>query len=30
VVIYACTQDDLGLPFIEHLHKTGRKYLGLY
>ena len=26
VVIYACTQDDLGLPFIAHLHKTGRKY----
>jgi hypothetical protein len=26
VVIYACTQDDLGLPFIEHLHRTGRKY----
>lgn len=26
VVIYACTQDDLGLPFIEHLHKIGRKY----
>jgi hypothetical protein len=26
VVIYACTQDDLGLPFIERLHRTGRKY----
>ena len=26
VVIYACTQDDLGLPFIEHLHRTGRTY----
>jgi hypothetical protein len=26
VVIYACSQDDLGLPFIEHLHRTGRKY----
>lgn len=26
VVIYACTQDDLGLPFIEHLHRTERKY----
>lgn len=26
VVIYACVQDDLGLPFIEHLHNSGRKY----
>lgn len=26
VVVYACTQDDLGLPFIGHLHETGRKY----
>ncbi len=26
VVIYACVQDDLGLPFIEHLHNIGRKY----
>jgi hypothetical protein len=30
VVIYACTQDDLGLPFIEHLHKTGRKYFPVW
>jgi hypothetical protein len=26
IVIYACTQDDLGLPFIEHLHRSGRRY----
>ena len=30
VVIYACTQDDLGLPFIAHLHETGRKYFPLW
>jgi hypothetical protein len=30
VVIYACTQDDLGLPFIAHLHKTGRKYFSVW
>jgi hypothetical protein len=30
VVIYACTQDDLGLPFIAHLHKTGRKYFPVW
>jgi hypothetical protein len=25
-VIYACTQDDLGLPFVSYMHRTGRKY----
>lgn len=30
VVIYACTQDDLGLPYIAHLHKTGRKYYPIW
>lgn len=22
-VIYACTQDDLGLPFVRHMHNRG-------
>jgi hypothetical protein len=26
VIIYACTQDDLGLPFVERLHATARRY----
>lgn len=28
-IIYACTQDDLGLPFIAHLHDLGRPYVTL-
>jgi hypothetical protein len=30
VVVYACTQDDLGLPFVEHLHRTGRRYFPVW
>lgn len=26
VVIYACTQDDRGLPFVDRLHREGRRY----
>lgn len=25
-IIYACTQDDLGIPFIKKLHAVGKKY----
>lgn len=27
VVIYACSQDDLGLPFVDRLHGMGVKYV---
>lgn len=30
VIIYACTQDDLGLPFIAHLHERGRRYYPIW
>lgn len=30
IVIYACTQDDLGLPFVERLHRINRKYFPLW
>jgi hypothetical protein len=30
VVIYACAQDDLGLPFIAHLHERGRRYYPIW
>lgn len=26
VLIYACSQDDLGMPFVARLHRQGRKY----
>jgi hypothetical protein len=26
VIIYACTQDDLGLPFVKYIHESDRKY----
>lgn len=29
-VIYACTQDDLGIPFVEHLHRRGRRYYPIW
>jgi hypothetical protein len=30
VVIYACSQDDLGLPFIARLHQSGRRYFPIW
>lgn len=30
VVIYACSQDDLGLPFVARLHETGRRYYPIW
>lgn len=30
VVIYACTQDDLGLPFVGRLHANGRRYFPIW
>lgn len=30
VVIYACAQDDLGLPFIARLHELGRRYYPIW
>jgi hypothetical protein len=30
IVIYACTQDDLGLPFVERMHELGRRYFPVW
>lgn len=30
VVIYACTQDDLGMPFVRRLHDSGRRYYPIW